>query len=313
MRFVVMSDTHFYAPGTGKDGMMWHRTLHSRSEELAETLVESVRVAEPEFVIHCGDFTGLCEMDNFEYGKGVMDRLGCPWYVTPGNHDTWYPGVRGALGSLYDQSNGQCHYARDIKGVRFLFLDTCHWAAKDGSTSAYLDKELYDTGQIEGLYMPTDQIAWLRAELAEHADRKVVLISHVPLGYKDSYPRRTWSDGTKIPTGRVDLAKMLEDVVNRAEMLDGINGCDNIIAAFAGHWHINDVTVKNGMMYCQAAALREWPFEFRVVELNDNEMRITTHGLNNTNLAKDSYVPERENDWVAGEADDREFVWRFRQ
>ena len=105
-----MSDTHFYAPGNGKDGRWWHRSLHSQSARIAKAMVDSIVPLKPDFVIHCGDFTGLCEMDNFQHGKDVMNQFGCPWYMVCGNHDTWYPGVREAISSLYDLEDNRCYY-----------------------------------------------------------------------------------------------------------------------------------------------------------------------------------------------------------
>jgi len=304
-RFVVMSDTHFFAPGTGKDGQWWHRTLHSRPEQIAEAMIQSVVPLKPDFVIHCGDLTGLCEMDNYHYAKGVMDQLGCPWYVVPGNHDTWYPGVRAAFSSLCNLKNERCYYNRIINDIHFLFLDTCYWAAADGSVSAYLDKELYDRGQISGLYVPKEQLVWLQEQLDAHPDEKAILVGHAPIRYKASYPATKFWDGTPTEGGRLDLSTVIDGIVNLQDVQNVIETNPNIIAMFTGHWHINDITIRNGVVYCQAASLREWPFEFRLVEISERTVSISTHGLNDSNLKKDSYLRELGNDWLVGEPGDR--------
>ena len=43
-----------------------------------------------------------------------------------------------------------------------------------------------------------------------------------------------------------------------------------------GHWHINDINVVNGVVYCQTASLREWPFEFRLVEVSERTVSNST-------------------------------------
>jgi predicted phosphohydrolase len=310
-RFVVISDTHFYAPGNGKDGQWWHRTLHSRPEQVAEALIQSVVPLKPDFVIHCGDLTGLCEMDNFHFAKRAMDRLGCPWYVVPGNHDTWYPGVRAAFSKLYDLEDERCYYNRLINNIHFLFLDTCYWAAADGTVSPYLDKDKCDSGQIAGLYVSKDQLVWLVEQLEEYPDHKAILISHAPVRYKPFYPATKFWDGTPTQDGRLDLAEVIDGVVNIDEVRHVIDQHSNIIAMFNGHWHINDINIRNGVVYCQTASLREWPFEFRLVEVSNRTVSISTHGLNDSDLREDSYLDALGNDWIAGEPEGRSYTFKI--
>jgi len=305
MRFVVISDTHFYAPGNGKDGQWWHRTLHSRSQQVAEALVGAVTALNPEFVIHCGDLTGLCDMDNYDFAKGVMDRFDCSWYVVPGNHDTWYPGVRAAFSQLYDLPDERCYYNRVINDIHFLFLDTCSWAAADGSVSPYLDKEKCDSGQISGLYVSNEQLIWLAEQLEKNSEYRTILVGHAPVRYKPAYAAVKHWDGTPTKDGKLDLGNAIDGVVNVDEVRHIIDQQPNIIAMFNGHWHINDINVVNGVVYCQTASLREWPFEFRLVEVSDRTVSISTHGLGDSSLLEDSYLEELGNDWIAGNPDVR--------
>ncbi len=69
-----------------------------------------------------------------------MERVGCPWYGAIGNHETWNPGVRAAFAAHFGLPGERCHYARTLGGLRFVFLDTCHWQSADGACSPYLDK-----------------------------------------------------------------------------------------------------------------------------------------------------------------------------
>ncbi len=61
--FVVMTDTHFAAPGTGKDGAWWNKEITSQSASIAESLVSTVKDLNPDFIIHCGDFTDASDPD----------------------------------------------------------------------------------------------------------------------------------------------------------------------------------------------------------------------------------------------------------
>ena len=119
-RFVVISDTHFYAPGRQeKDALCWNRVLQTRSDAIAQALVEAIRDLAPDFVVHCGDITGLCEMANWEFACQIMDQLPCPWYAVLGNHDTWFAGVRDAFSARFGVPAGPCYYGRDLGGIPF--------------------------------------------------------------------------------------------------------------------------------------------------------------------------------------------------
>jgi len=308
-RFVVISDTHFFAPGAvTQDKMFWNRVLQTRSAEIGECLIETINELAPDFVIHCGDFTGRCDMENFEFGCQLMDQLSCPWYAVLGNHDTWYPGVREAFSSLYGLPRDQCYYSRDLAGLRFIFLDVAYWITRQGQVSPYLDKELYDNGQIAGMSPTEEELRWLQAELEHSGDRPVVLISHAPLGFKDAYPVATLPKGRPVQAARISLVEYIGDVLMRREMREIIRRHSNVKVAFAGHWHICDATYQDGVVYCQTPSLREYPFDIRLVEVRNRALAVTTVGLKNPDFKQLSYVEEWHNSWVAGAPSDREFT-----
>lgn len=308
-RFVVISDTHFFAPGAvTQDKMYWNRVLQTRSPEIGECLIETINELAPDFVIHCGDFSGLCDVENFNFGCQLMDQLSCPWYAVLGNHDSWYPGVRDAFSSLYGLPQGQCYYSRDLAGLRFIFLDVAYWTSRQGQVSPYLDKDLYDSGQILGMGPTEEELRWLQAELEHSNNQPVVLVSHAPLGFKDAYPLVTLPKGRPVQAARTSLVDYMEDVMMRHEMREITRRHPNIKAAFAGHWHICDAVQQDGAVYCQTASLREYPFEIRLVEVRNRALAVTTIGLKNPDFKRLSYVEEWRNGWVAGVAGDREFI-----
>jgi len=314
MRFAVISDTHFFAKSGRKAGLWWNRTLPSRSIEVGECLVESLAALSPDFVIHCGDITGHCDMENWRAGIEIMDRLPCPWYGVVGNHDTWFAGVREAFSERFGSPAGRCYYTRRIGDMLFIFLDTCYWEAVDGSVSPYLDKELYDTGRIQGMCIPREEIGWLREELDAHQDETICLVSHAPLGFKPRYPVATMPNGQPGKRGGMSLSevtygagKRLGDVANRLDVRRVLSTHGNVRLALAGHVHINDVHPEDGIAFIQTAAMREWPFEFRMIEIHDDTLTMTTHGLKDPTFKAESFIEEWGNSWVAGGPSDRTF------
>ena len=314
MRFVIISDTHFYVPGAGKNGIWWNHTLQTETDQIGRCMVEAVSETNPDFVIHCGDITGTCDMGNYHLGAEILDQVPCPWYAVVGNHDTWYPGIRDAFSDRYGVPRGQCYYSASLGGLRFIFLDSCHWCTVDGEVSPYLDKELFDSGKIQGLYIPDEELEWLEEQLNAHSDETVVLVSHAPLGFKDVYPVATLPDGTP---GAKEGHSLLgfnkrcgrtSDIVNRLALRALLSKYPNVSMALAGHCHIHDFHEEDGIAFIQTGSMREYPFEFRLVEVEHGVAHVTTHGLRDPSLQAASYSRERGNRWVAGTDSERTFT-----
>lgn len=317
MRFAIITDTHFHAEGRGRDGAWWNRTLSSRSLDIGRCLADTLKELAPAFVIHCGDLPGSYDLRDWDAGMTIMDQIGCPWYGAIGNHETWNPGVRAAFAARFGLPGDHCYYTRTLAGIRFVFLDTCHWRAADGACSPYLSRELFDAGRIDGLCVPPEELAWLDAELAAAGDAPVCLVSHAPLGFKPLYPAATLPKGRPAPPGGTplemfnDRAGNCGDIVNRREVRAVVRRHANVRAAFAGHAHIHDFHIEDGIGFCMTGAIREYPCEFRMVDLIDGAagpvLRVTTHGLRDARYAEASFMPEWNNRWVAGTAADRRF------
>ncbi len=307
-RFAVISDTHFFAPGQGVDGAWWNRGLGSQSERIADSIIATVADLAPDFVIHCGDFTADSTMESYKRGCEIMDQLGCPWYAVPGNHDTWTPGVRAALRSRYSAQGEGCYHTKLINNVLFVFLDACFWLDRDGCTAAYLDENRYKAGEIEGMSFSCSQLQWLDDQLTLHADKPAILVSHTPLAHKERYKVGSLPKGKPTAKQCVTPAEFgLGDPGLGDEISNIIGKHANVRIALAGHWHINDVTVDRSATYCLTSSLREYPFEFRLIEMNKDGMSVATHGLNDKGLNDESFVAEWGNGWVTGTEADRTF------
>lgn len=313
MRFAVIADTHFFAKGGRKDEVWWNRTLRSQTARIGSCMVDTIARMEPEFVIHCGDITGYCDLANYHAALEIMDRLPCPWYAVVGNHDTWFPGVRDAFADRNGLPHGQCYYSVALNHLRFIFLDTCYWRAVDGSVAPYLDKELFANDMIEGLYLADKEMEWLGSELEKHRDEPVILASHAPLGFKDAYPVTTLPDGQPGAPGGCSLLEFnkkcgrIGDIFNRREVRKLLAAHSNVRMALAGHCHINDFHEEDALAFMQTGSMLEYPFEFRMVQVENGLASVTTHGLDNPSFQAESYMTERGNRWVAGTDTERTF------
>lgn len=308
-RFVILADTHFKIPGTAKtDGAVWNRVLHTRGEAIAESLVETVLDLKPDFLIHCGDITASGLQDQWDYAGGILDRTGCPWYAALGNHDTASPDVRALFAARYGLSGGRCSYSLVLDGVRFVFLDVVRWHYKDGTVSPCLDRDRYARGEMLGVGPSDDDLAWLESILGSGDGLPVVLVAHVPLGFKDTYPLGTMPKG-KPPADR-DHASPLSHFglpLRFQEMRAIIQRHAGVRLCLAGHWHLFDATREGRVVYCQTGALCEFPCELRVADIDGPSLRVSTAGLKDPRFRDLSFVPEWGNLFAAGGPDDRMF------
>jgi DNA repair exonuclease SbcCD nuclease subunit len=308
--FLIFTDTHFYAPGSlHPEKSWWNRVLEAYSEEITTNLIRTVRQVKPDFIVHCGDLTGYCDAKNFAFSCQVMAAMNCPWYVVPGNHDTWFPGVRAALSLMYKLPKEQCHYALNLAGLKFIFLDVAYWHSKEANISPYLDRELYDSGKIVGMGPSPAEVMWFAQELDATTQEPipVVVVSHAPLSFKPTYPTHTLPHGIPAPNKKTSLVAVIGDIAYRNSLRSLIKQSKQVVLALAGHWHIHDKHREGNVIYCQTASLREYPFELRQCIVHPDRLVISTISLNNPKLNRLSYVPDWGNAWIRGTAGDREF------
>ena len=304
--FVVMADTHFAAPGTGEDGKWWNKTLKSWSPEIADAIVNKIREVSPDFVIHCGDFTDAGDIESFKFGKSVMDRLPCPYYITLGNHDTYHQTTWESITQLFENSDREFYYYRDLLGIRFFFLNSAYWITKDGKEFEFMDWDIFKKGEYSGIGLSQEELQWLRRELKSSDSMPKIIVTHPPIFSKPTYPVGSLPGGKPVKEHPSPYSHFMPDCVYRKELLGIIACASNVKAVFTGHWHIFDTTFKEGVFHCQTGSLIEFPFEMRLVEVDNRSFSMTTIGLNDKRFQEASLVEEWQNKWIAGEHDDRE-------
>ena len=302
--FLVMTDTHFLPPGTGEDMTWWNRMLKARGAEIADCLRDTVKELTPDFIVHCGDFTDDGELKSFRFGKSILDACGCPYYITLGNHDTWLPGTRGNISRLFGNRDGKFYYARDLGGMRFVFLDCAYWITREGREHRYIDWDFSEKGGYLGIGPTREELDWLERELRR--GRPSVVVTHAPIFSKPTYPVGSLPMGEPVRDARTSCTRLGGDCIHRDELLRIITQAPSVKAVFAGHWHITDVAFHEGVAHCQTGAMIEYPFEMRLVRSDGRRLSISTVGLNDPSFAEDSLLAELRNEWVAGDEDSRQ-------
>ncbi len=306
-RFVILTDTHFAPPGRGVDGQWWNRTLVSRSAEISEALISTVKKLSPDFIIHCGDFTHFGDLESFQFGVDIMDRMSCPYNIILGNHDAEHIGIRKSIASIIENERGKFFYAREIAGLRFVFLDGANWITQDGIETEYLDSEIDNAGRYLGIGPTREGLDWLKQELAQNQDIPTIIITHAPIHAKPTYPLSTLQRGKPVKMHPCPYHHFATYGAKHESLRDLIAQHTNVVALFAGHWHIASLHSYQGVLHCQTGSLMEYPFEFRLLEKDHDLLNLSTIGLNDTQFKNDSFISEWNNQWVAGQPDDRKW------
>jgi len=304
-RVLVLADTHFVHPPTDYYTLWWNRSTEGRSEMMGEALVRLARKLKPDFAIHCGDFAGWNTRENYEFGASYMERLGCPWFPVPGNHDAWTPLSLEETGRLFPM-NGMRSQRTDIGGLRLFLLDTASWFAKSGKVFPCIERNRYDRGEMRTTGMPPEDIAWFAREAAA-CPLPAIVVTHAPADYRPAYPIATLPGGRPVSGPLTAPSAFVEDFIGREEILRIIRGNSAITACFSGHWHIHDIFSRGGVHFVMTGALREYPYEVRLAEYDGASFRVSTHPLHVPELRRISYMEEWGNRWVEGTQEAREF------
>ncbi|MDQ2631851.1 MAG: phosphodiesterase [Actinomycetota bacterium] len=126
-----------------------------------EAVVEAIRALpnEVDAVLVSGDLTHDGGQSEFRLVRDLLERLGVPLHVLPGNHDD-----RALLREAFDlpgAGDEPVNYSVDVGELRLVAFDS------------------NVPGQDPGRYDP-DQLRWLDAELAARPERPTLLAMHHP-------------------------------------------------------------------------------------------------------------------------------------
>ncbi len=146
--FALVTDTHI--GGTGAD------------EDLRRTVKDINAIDSLAFVIISGDVTEFGSDSELLLAKEILDSLGKPWYIIPGNHDTKW------------SESGANSFRRVFGAEAFVFRHN-GWLMLGTNSGPNMRM---GPGQI-----PRENIVWLDSVLnaPENRELKVISVNHYPL------------------------------------------------------------------------------------------------------------------------------------
>ncbi|MEM7226146.1 MAG: LamG-like jellyroll fold domain-containing protein [Pseudomonadota bacterium] len=182
--------------------------------EVLAQAVEDTNLLDPDLVMTVGDLVeGYNEtsewLEQMAEFRGIMDGLEMPWFPVAGNHDIYWKGSEPPPGhheANYEEHFGPLWYWFAHKNAAFIVLYTDE-GDRETNRKGFRGKL--------GTQMSAEQLAWLKATLAETAgyDHVFVFLHH-PRWNEDVYPESNWPETHRF------LAE-----------------AGNVTAVFAGHRH----------------------------------------------------------------------------
>jgi len=284
-RFIYMADSHF-----GADPMDYQMQpgYPDRLEEIVGALADWMRDdGGIDFILHGGDMVELATEETIDRAAKLFD-LPAPVHLCLGNHDVternavalWQAKAPELLGRIADVHNA--NYSVDYDDCLVHIVPT-HWCEED----YYWQEEL--TPQLR-----QEQIDHVLYAVEYRPDRFQILLTHSPM--------------LGVPAERTGLDHVFHgppEAFTR-QLADLIDRCD-VGLVLGAHSHVNMRAQYNGAEAVTVSALAETPFEFKLIEIEDETVRIETIAL--ADRLGFRAGRDETNAWIHGRPEDRCFAF----
>ncbi|HPJ22345.1 MAG TPA: metallophosphoesterase [Clostridia bacterium] len=251
MKVLILADTHY------DDGS---RHLHYPASKEAVNGLWQWLLAESQgydLVAICGDITvkGTTHLNEIEYVKNMMDSLGKPYIVVPGNHD-----LCPVMGMEERYPDLEEYEYTELENT--LFYRTFK---EDGVRYSRVLNDIRFIGLAIRNDDPDGQLDWYLREL-ERPEKKIV-ICHYPI-------TRTREDGFCSWWGYSRIDKVIDTMREMTGSPDS-----KVLAYFCGHQHINSIVRMNDTIHVETASTVLGPASYRILEIDDSKIALATHRL----------------------------------
>ena len=202
----------------------WREGDWSWCEKRLDDIVARAVREKSEFLIHCGDF---CH--DVVAARGMIAKyaaLPIPAYHVMGNHEFE---CSSTLEEVLEAFSLPCNwYSFDVRGFRFVALDTNYHHGPDGRIKHYADESVWEKCHQKEMLLQPEQVEFLRDAVAT-APGPVCIFSHA---------------SAVLPPAAQGIANGREIL----RMLDAERG-GRPVFWINGHYHRNELVVRNGMAF----------------------------------------------------------------
>jgi len=243
IKFGLFSDLHYSLPGAEQRGNS-SRAFEDSMKGMARFASEKA-----DFAVSLGDNIQPAENAAGQYAQlknmlTAWSKYGIPVHLSHGNHDF----QQLSLSDMMEiQQTDRTYYGFDLRGSRFLILDSCF--NPDGT---HFSEDNFDWrfGKISD-----DQIVWLKAKLSDKM--RTFVFCHYNLYFDPEYEYADWYQ-----------------VTNKEEVRSIMESAGCVEAVFQGHFHSSRRFVLNKINYINIPSpiLSDnfSPDDFPIVEILEN-------------------------------------------
>ncbi len=246
-----------------------------RKDRMALNAVAAMVTAEkPDLVVLTGDLAYPVPFQSGTFNNklsanlviSLMERLGVPWTVTFGNHDTESYSYfnREKIGKLYsDEKLESCLFSagpEDVDGVGNHVIHVKNTQGKLIQELVFMDSHSYTDGDIFGIFWKYDnihqnQVDWYEEKILAaqklNPDVRSLVFIHIPLvEFRDAYNEYA-ANGNK----DTENVKYISGIIGEKDpyvycgmgednLFEKILELDSTKAVFCGHDHLNNIVLN---------------------------------------------------------------------
>lgn len=276
-RFIYFSDTHI-----GNTPVVYQQqpSFPDRIEALVAALEAWIAArGDIDFVIHGGDMVNGATRENIQRANNIFN-LSVPLFLCLGNHDLSAPD---SLDIWMSEAQGFFANASPNFMIEHDNGRICVMPNQWGETPYRWDQE-------QRPHFTPDQFSWLDQETSPGADFQI-FVTHSPV---QGIP--TAQSGFSAPY-HCPPEGFVADVTRVSAMSPSLR------CVAGAHNHINSCVESGGIHFFTVSSFVEAPFEFKLVEVDQQGIRMTTHNLASAVSFDDNY--DFDKTFIQGRARDR--------
>jgi len=278
-RFIYLSDTH---TGTTPVGYQHQPSFPERTEALLAALESWIAErGDIDFVLHGGDMVNGGTRDNIRRAVNIF-RLSVPLYLCLGNHDLSAPD---SLDIWMSEAPAFFVNANPNFMIEHGHGRICVMPNQWGNIPYRWEEE-------QRPHFTPDQWAWLEQQTSRGKDFQI-FVTHSPV-QGISTAQSGFSEPYHCPP------KAFVTDISRISAMSPSLRC-----VAGAHNHINSYRESEGIHFFTVSSFVESPFEFKLMEIDRDGIRMTTHNL--ATSAPFAWQYDFDKTFVQGRACDRAF------
>ena len=202
----------------------WREGDWSWCERRLDDIIDRAVREKAEFIIHCGDF---CH--DVAAARGMIAKYAAApvsAHHVMGNHEFECSGSLGEVLAAFSLPRN--YYSFDVRGFRFVAIDTNYHHGPDGNLKHYADESVWSKCHQDEMILPPEQVDFL-VDAIRTAPGPVCVFSHARMKY----------------------APGIQGIENSEEILARVGEARDgrPVIWFNGHYHRNQLLVRDGMAF----------------------------------------------------------------